>query len=116
MRCKHCDSEDYCRSGFNKGKQRYECRICGKTFTDTPPRGASKEKKEKAFELYTEGMTYRGIGRFLKVSHVSIQNWVDEIAKERCNQQIENKRLYVVEIDEMWHFIKKRKIKYGSGK
>jgi len=108
MKCKHCKSENYHKAGFTNGNQRYRCRKCGKMFTNTLPRGYSKSDKEKAFDLYTEGMTYRGIGRFLKVSHVSIQNWVDEIAKEKCNQQIESKRLYVVEIDEVWHFIKKR--------
>ena len=64
MDCKHCGSSRYHKAGFDNGHQRYKCKECGRVFTDTPPRGHSREEKLKAFQLYSEGMGYRAIGRF----------------------------------------------------
>lgn len=109
MLCKYCKSENTCKAGYLVGKQRYKCKSCGKYFTDTPPRGRSREDKLKALQLYSEGMSYRGIGRFLKVSHVSVQKWIDVLSKELCKNVNEiGTKHPVVEVDEMWHYVKKK--------
>ncbi len=70
--------------------------------------------KRQALELYLEGLGFRSIGRFLKVSHVSVYNWIksfgEEIEKIRSDQKIE-----VVEMDEMHTYIGNKKTIVGFG-
>ena len=67
------------------------------------------QEKIKAFQLYSKGMGYRAIGRFLGVSHVAVQKWVDQLTLELCpDPTAENTKHPVVEIDEMWHFVQKK--------
>src|SRR3954452_3074055 len=37
--CKRCGSAKQVKNGLMRGKQRYLCKGCGLSFTDTPPRG-----------------------------------------------------------------------------
>ena len=69
-------------------KQRYLCKNCWCNYT-VGQRGYSEHIKRKAIQLYLEGNGFRRIERILKVSHVSVINWVknagaklDEIPKK----------------------------------
>ena len=37
LRCKRCGSDEHVKNGLMRNKQRYLCKACGLTFTDTPP-------------------------------------------------------------------------------
>ena len=116
MDCAKCKSTNRVKRGIIKGKQRYTCKECGYNYT-VKKKSTSKpdSMKRHALELYLEGLGFRSIGRFLKVSHVSVYNWIksfgDEIEKIRSDQKIE-----VVEMDEMHTYIgnKKTTVGYGS--
>ena len=54
-RCPKCGRTEKVKNGFNIGKQRYKCKNC-------------------------EGIGFKGIERLLKVSHVSVINWVRKAA------------------------------------
>ena len=64
--------------------------------------------------LYLEGLGFRSIGRFLKVSHVSIYNWIKGFGKKiediRSATEIE-----VIELDEMHTYIGTKKTTAGYG-
>ncbi|MFT4967727.1 MAG: transposase-like protein, partial [Candidatus Deianiraeaceae bacterium] len=60
---------------------RYKCIKCGVNFTKNR---ASKPLylKRLALELYLEGLDFRSIGRILKVSHVSVYNWIRKFGQK----------------------------------
>ena len=113
MICKRCNSKNYVKNGFNKGKQRYKCKDCKYNYTDTPPRGRSLETKLQALHLYLEGLGFRSIARFLKVSNVAVLNWIKAFGAS-IEQQIPAK-VDFMEIDEMHHYVQKKSKSFGSG-
>lgn len=113
MQCKRCQSKKYVKNGFDKEKQRYKCKSCGYNYTNTPPRGYSIETKLQALHLYLEGLGFRSIARFLKVSNVAVLNWIKAFGAN-IEQEIPAK-VDFMEIDEMHHYIQKKTRNYGSG-
>ena len=55
--CKRCGSAKQVKNGLMRGKQRYLCKACGLTFTDTPPRGKPLALKAAAVLLYVSGLS-----------------------------------------------------------
>jgi transposase-like protein len=45
MDYKHCHSENFYKSGFTRGKQRYKCKDCGRHFVVVGDRINDKRKK-----------------------------------------------------------------------
>lgn len=113
MNCKKCHSEKHVKNGFDKGKQRYKCKDCGYNFTDTPSRGCSFETKLQALHLYLEGLGFRSIARFLKVSNVAVLNWIKAFGAS-IEHQVPTK-VDFMEIDEMHHYVQKKTKSCGSG-
>ena len=90
---------------------------CKRHFTEHAPRGASAEIKQRALALYGEGLGLRAIGRLLGYSQVSIMKWVEQ-AGEKANHQapeVSTHQADVIEIDEMWHYVGRKKRNAGSG-
>lgn len=78
-------------------------------------RGKDVHIKRQAVELYyVEGLGFRSIGRFLKVSHVAAYNWIRGFGKKleelRSDDEIE-----VVEMDERHTYIGSKKTPAGYG-
>ncbi|AKB82383.1 Mobile element protein [Methanosarcina barkeri 3] len=65
-------------------------------------------------QLYLEGLGFRSIGRFLGVSHVSVQNWIKKLGPELEDLKSENE-ISIVEMDEMHTYIGNKKNIAGSG-
>jgi hypothetical protein len=65
-------------------------------------------------QLYLEGLGFRSIGRFLGVSHVSVQNWIKKFGQELEDLQSENE-ISIVEMDEMHTYIGNNKNIARSG-
>jgi len=85
MRCPKCEDEDnQMKDGFTKaGSQRYRCRNCGARYTPTKKRhGNPKEIRRLAIRMYTDGLNFRQIGRYLKISHTTVMEWVKEHAEK----------------------------------
>jgi len=111
--CPKCKSMDICKNGIVKQKQRYLCKKCKYCFT-VEHIGKPDNYKRDALILYLEGLGFRSIGRFLKVSHVAVFNWIKKFGKQldeiRSSDDIE-----VVEIDEMHTYIGSKKNFVGYG-
>lgn len=99
-----------------KGKQKYYNKETGKFFTEDPePRkSVSQETKDEAVSLYLDGTCVRAVARCFKVSHVSVLKWIEKAALSlsETEQQTEYQD---VQLDEMWHFTKKKIKNSGCG-
>jgi hypothetical protein len=91
-----------------KGLQRYRCKACGLNFTDTPPRGMPLRIKVTAVLLYLSGLSMNRTAKLLGVSTPSVMTWIEQFAAVYAQKPEPEGRAVVVELDEMWHFLKKR--------
>src|SRR5918911_1382265 len=116
LRCERCGSEEHVKNGFMKGPQRYRCKACGLNFTDTPPRGMPPRIKVTAVLLYLSGLLVNPTAELLGVSTPGVTAWIEQFAKAYAQKPEPEGRAVAVELDEMWHFLKKRPTNSGSGR
>jgi transposase len=116
LRCKGCGSEAHIKNGFMRGKQRYRCKACGLNFTDTPPRGLPLALKATAVLLYVSGLSMNRTAKLLGVSTPTVQAWIEQFAKVYAQKPAPEGRAVVIELDEMWHYVKKSRTSSGSGR
>ncbi len=116
LRCKRGASEEQTRNGFMRGQQRYRCRACGLNFTDTPPRGMPFQLKVTAVPLYVSGLSMNRTAKLLGVSTPSVMTWIEQFAKEHAPKPAPEGRALVLELDEVWHYLKKRPPSSGCGR
>src|SRR4051795_1421216 len=109
LRCKGCGGEEHVKNGFMRGKQRYRCKACGLNFTDTPPRGMPLRVKVEAVLLYLSGLSMNRTAKLLGVSTPSVQAWIERFAEVYARKPEPEGRAVVVELDEVWRFLKKTK-------
>ncbi len=119
MQCKKCSESKVVKAGFVRGKQRYKCNNCRFFFTETDLRSYPIETKVSAIRLYLEGLGFRAIERLIGVSNVAVMYWVRNLAEEINNfkQGMTNRQgiITVMEMDEMWHYVGKKKKNSGYG-
>ena len=116
LRCKRCSSEEHVKNGFMKGLQRHRCKACGLNFTDTPARGMPLRVKVTAVLLHLSGPSMSRTATLLGVSTPSVMTWIEQFAKAYAQKPEPEGRAVVVELDEMWRFLKKRPTSSGSGR
>jgi transposase len=116
LRCKACGSEEHIKNGFMRGKQRYRCKACGLNFTDTPPPGKPLAVKATAVLLYVSGLSMNRTAKLLGVSTPSVQAWIEQFAQAYGQKPEPEGRALVIELDEMWHYVKKSRTSSGSGR
>ena len=114
--CKRCGSEDHVKNGLMRNKQRYRCKDCGLNFTDTPARGKPLALKVAAVLLYVSGLSMNRTAKLLGVSTPTIQAWLEQFAAAYAQKPEPEGRAVVIELDEMWHYLKKSPRPFGSGK
>jgi transposase len=107
LRCKRCGGGEHTRNGFMRGKQRYRCKACGLNFTDTPPRGKPLALKATAVLLYVSGLSMNRTAKLVGVSTPTVQAWIEQFAKVYAQKPAPEGRAVVIELDEMWHYLKK---------
>ena len=114
--CKRCGSARHVKNGLMRGKQRYLCKECGLAFTDTPARGKPLALKAAAVLLYVSGLSMNRTAKLLGVSTPTIQAWLEQFAAAYAQKPEPEGRAVVIELDEMWHYVKKSQSRSGSGK
>ena len=110
MKCPRCSHEASVKNGTRQGKQRYRCRGCGCTYTQSWSGKVHPQIKQMAILLHLNGLGFRRIGQVLGVSHVSVQRWWRhhaEAFQPVCPAAGE--RFETVELDELWHWHKKKR-------
>lgn len=59
------------------GSQRDKCQSCQQRYTPVPKHhGYPDEIRQRAMQMYLDGLNFRRIGRLLGVHHTSVLNWV----------------------------------------
>ena len=114
IKCKHCGSPEHVKNGFRNGKQNRICKKCGKNFTQGDKRCRDRNtEKAVCLLLYALGKcSMRFLGNIFQVSTTTILLWLNSIADEIKKEDIES-NIKEIEIDEMWHYVKKNPINYG---
>lgn len=109
------NEKKFTKSGFSpNGKQMYLNKETGKRSIadeDRSHRGHSEEVREQALVLHLEGVGLRSIGRVLHCSHASVINWIRAAADKLTplsETLIDASKVGVAELDEMWHYFKKK--------
>ena len=115
LKCKRCGASRYVKRGKVRGLQRYLCKECGCNFTNTAARGKPASMKALAILLYSMGNASFGmIGRLLGVSDVAVLKWVRAEAQSIPEPKVDSD-LLVVTLDEMWHYVQKKRTSSGFG-
>src|SRR4051812_39897569 len=106
------------KKGVMRGGERYRRKACGLNFTGTPPRGMPLRVKVEAVLPYLSGLSMNRTAKLLGVSTPSVQAWIERFAEvyARKPEPEPEGRAVVVELDEMWHFLKKSRTSSGSGR
>src|SRR4029079_5122331 len=107
LRCKRCGSGDRVKNGLMRGQQRYRCKACGLNFTDTPARGKPLALKVAAVLLYVSGLSMNRTAQLVGVSTPTIQAWPAQFPASYAQKPEPEGRAVVIELDEMWHNLKK---------
>lgn len=89
---------------------------CGLNFTATPARGKPLALKATAVLLYVNGLSMNRTAKLLGVSTPTIQVWLEQFAAAYAQKPEPEGRAVVIELDEMWHYLKKSPNRSGSGK
>jgi transposase len=115
--CPYCESRRLIKNGSSYGIAKWRCKDCGRQTSFKPPRGQPAWKKETAVLLYTLGLSMNAIGKLLGVSTPSILNWIRAHAATHAPrpQPKPGAAVVVMELDELWHFLKKKRPSSGSG-
>lgn len=106
--CPRCKSKNYRKDGIVKSRQRYLCKDCAYRFT-VEQIGKPNKLKRDALYLYLEGLGFRSIGRFLKVSHVTVFNWIKDFG-EKLDEFRNPGNIEIIELVEMHTYIGQKKL------
>ncbi len=108
--CKFCQNTKSYKNGLTRGLQRYKCSSCGRNFTLTALRGVPEKEKLKALVLYASGLSMNRIAQLFGVSATAVLKWIRALGVKLCKkiEPTTNDQVIVMEVDEFWHFIKKK--------
>ena len=115
MVCRKCGSPKSVKNGKRGNDQCYKCKECGFQYTREDSKGRSETERNKAIALYLLGLSMRVIAKLFQVNVTTILYWVRNFAINNYTKPIPQGPV-VVELDEMWHFIKSKKTSVGYGK
>lgn len=115
IKCKRCEGSGIVKPGLNKGTQRYRCKDCHYHFIEGDRRMSKEvEMRSLAVLLYSQGKgSYGFISKLLNKSRSTIYRWVKKLA-ESLPDPVIDENIKEVEIDEMWHYLERKKTRYGS--
>ena len=118
QKCPKCRDTRHVKNGIVRNKQRYKCKGCGCNYTQSSLSRTPLSERIQCIELYLEGVGFRGIERLTGKSHVSVMRWVRKLGDriedfKKCDKKTvkEAESVSIMELDEMWHFIQKKKDK-----
>ena len=114
--CKKCNSSHVVKAGKIRGNQRYKCKECGCQFQPNRMKGRAEGVKRLAVLLYLCGLSMRAIAKIVKTDVHAVYRWIRKFAEENYEKPEPKSEAVVVELDEMWHFIKKKKTNVGFGR
>ena len=118
MSCRRCQHPHFVKNGHINERQRYKCKDCDYQWIEDPIyRGRPLAEKALAVFLYCHGLSMNAIAKMLQASPSTILEWIRNFAGEHAKTpQTEKTTAVVLELDEMWHYVKDKKTDAGFGK
>jgi transposase len=119
MRCVKCGHDRVVKNGSVHGIPKHQCKACGYQFTKNTVHDYQKYPlriKLLAVWLYISGLSMRRMSRLCQCSTQSVLHWVRDYAREHDEKPSPAGQAVILEVDEMWHYLKKSPESSGSGK
>lgn len=115
--CPYCQSGKLVKNGSVFGVPKWKCKDCRRQTSLKPPRGEPMWKKETAVLLYTMGLAMNAIAKIMGVSTPAVLKWIRSHADQHAPrpQPAAGEDVVVMELDELWHFVQKKRTSSGSG-
>jgi transposase-like protein len=115
MVCRKCGSSQCVKNGKRRGEQCYRCKDCGFQYTQAEHGAHSEAERNKAISLYLLGLSMRAIAKIFHVNVSTILRWIRNFAR-KTYEKLTPQGPVIIELDEMWHFIKSKKTSVGYGR
>jgi insertion element IS1 protein InsB len=106
--CPQCQSDRLVNNGSVAGKPKKLCKQGGFQFTRMTPRGKPFTMKINAVLWYLSGISMNRIAFLLQVPVQAVLNWIRTFAKAHEEKPEPTGKTIVLELDEMWHYLKKK--------
>ena len=107
MKCRHCKSRATRKNGKTKGKQRYLCKDCGRTFAGKPPK-FSEKTKQKAILMYLNNVGIRKIALFLGCNPSTVLYWIRQKHSKLKDSSEISAEDDIIELDEIYTYCAKK--------
>jgi transposase len=114
--CPKCTHPHVVKAGKVRGQQRWLCRGCGDQFTRATPRGRPLGQPSLAVFLDGHGVSMNALAKRFGVWTSTMLPWIRRDAADHAEQPAPNGKAIVLELDEMWHFLKRNGVNAGSGR
>ena len=114
MKCKRCGEKKIIKNGKKDKKQNYLCKGCGHQFISEHGKHTKHEEK-LAVLLYCLGLSLTAIGKILHYHTSTIMRWIRRYTQTNCVKSIPTGEI-VIELEEMWDYIRSKKINVGFEK
>jgi transposase len=115
MDCPKCGGTERRKDGFVRGRQRHQCKGCGYRYTVAQHAGTGDAAvRQRALDMYLEGLGFRSIGRLLGFSNVTVLNWIRAFGAQAAAVS-GDAPVRVMEVDEMHSYVGSKKTSAGSG-
>jgi transposase-like protein len=115
-KCKKCGGISVVKTGKIGGNQRYKCKECGCQFQPNKIKGKPESTKKVAILLYMLGLSMRTISKIAKSDLHAVYRWIRAFAEKNYGKPVPHTSEVVVELDEMWHYLKDKKTSFGYGR
>ena len=112
--CPRCQSERLVKNGSAAGKPKKQCTQCGHQFTRMTPRETPLAMKINAVLWYLSGVSMHRIAFLLRVSAQAVRPWIHALAQQYQGRPEPTGSTIVLELDEMWHYLKTKRCKLWS--
>ena len=114
--CPKCRHKQIVKAGKIWNKQRWKCKGCGYQFTRNTPRGRPVWQKQLSVFLYCHGISMNALAGMFKVRTSSVLKWIRGYAKQNYEKPEPRGHAIIMELDEIWHYVKKNSVSSGYGK
>lgn len=105
------------KNGSANGKPKRKCKECGYQYSSGGLKGFSPATQHLAVVLYLHGLSLRAVAKLLQTTATSVQRWVKILAEKHGQRpEPEPGGAVIMELDEVWHFLKKKPASYGFGR
>ncbi|MDE0017705.1 MAG: IS1 family transposase [Candidatus Poribacteria bacterium] len=118
MSCPRCQHPHFVKNGHINQRQRYKCKDCDYQWIENPIyTGRPLTEKALAVFLYCHGLSMNAIAKMLQASPSTILEWIRNFTGEHTKPaEPQQTDTVVLELDEMWHYLKEKKTNSGFGK